>query len=192
VCGDERVEIGGAVGTVKVFARGKRVASHRRALRTSMAVMMPKHMPNEHQEQATWTPERNERRATKPDPNLAKLAQLVMGSSEHPQQGFKACLGTIRLGSRHGTAHLDRACARALALGGACYSSVASILDRGLEDKPLPEVELARSAVVNEKIGGGEFLASEEVASCSPVQPWESFTTSNSGAWQRPWKSSST
>jgi len=162
----ERMEVRATASTVEVFLRGKRVASHARALREGISVTVAEHMPKSHQEHAKWTPERIERWAAKSGPNVAKLTERIMASREHPQQGFRACLGIIRLGNRHGTARLDRACARALALGAHSYRSVASILDRGLEDKPLPEEKPAGPAVVHENVRGGEFFA-EEAPSCS-------------------------
>ncbi|EPN14107.1 putative transposase subunit, partial [Pseudomonas syringae pv. actinidiae ICMP 19100] len=34
----------------------------------------------------------------------------------HPQHGFRACLGILRLSKKHGEARLEAACQRALAL----------------------------------------------------------------------------
>jgi len=162
----ERVDVRATASTVEVFLRGKRVASHGRVSPKGGPSTVAAHMPKSHQEHAKWTPERIERWAAKSGPNVAKLSERIMASREHPQQGFRACLGIIRLADRHGTARLDRACARALALGGSSYRSVASILDRGLEDKPIPQEEPTQPVVDHENVRGGEFFA-EEAPSCS-------------------------
>ena len=165
----ERLEVRGTARTVEVFHRGKRVASHPRVQGKGVAVTVPEHMPRAHREHAKWTPERIRRWAAKSGPNVAKLAERIMESREHPEQGFRACLGIIRLANRHGAARLDRACARALAFGALSYRSVASILERGLEDKPLPGEEPTRPPVTHENVRGSEFFADEEkeVPSCS-------------------------
>ena len=162
----ERVDVRATASTVEVFLRGRRVASHARVLQKGAARTVAAHMPKSHQEQAKWTPQRVQRWATKSGPNVAKLTERIMASREHPQQGFRACLGIIRLAGRHGAARLDKACARALALGAYSYRSVASILDRGLEEKPVLQEDPAQPVVDHENVRGGEFFA-EEVPSCS-------------------------
>jgi transposase len=41
----------------------------------------------------------------------------MLASRPHPQQGFRSCLGIMRLGKRYGDARLEAACQRALTLG---------------------------------------------------------------------------
>jgi hypothetical protein len=67
------------------------------------------------------------------------LIAAIMSSRTHPQHGFRACLGVMRLGEKHGTERLEAACRRALAIDGISYTSVQSILKHGLEGEPLPE-----------------------------------------------------
>jgi hypothetical protein len=54
----------------------------------------------------------------------------------HPQQGYRACLGLLRLEKVHGAARLEAACARALATGAVSYKSVKSILQNKLDTIP--------------------------------------------------------
>ena len=60
----------------------------------------------------------------------------------HPQQGFRACLGILRLSKQHGEARLEAACQSALALGACSYKSLESILRQGLERLPLAQQNL--------------------------------------------------
>ncbi|EPN64843.1 ISPsy14, transposition helper protein, partial [Pseudomonas syringae pv. actinidiae ICMP 19101] len=60
----------------------------------------------------------------------------------HPQHGFRACLGILRLSKQHGEARLEAACQRALALGACSYKSLESILRQGLEKLPLSQQNL--------------------------------------------------
>lgn len=62
-----------------------------------------------------------------------------MLSRAHPQQGFRSCLGLMRLGKRYGAERLEAACHRALSIGGLSYKSVQSILETGLDREPLQE-----------------------------------------------------
>jgi hypothetical protein len=62
----------------------------------------------------------------------------VMARKRHPEQGFRSCLGILRLGQKYGPQRLEHACRRAVAIQGHSYTSVQSILKRGLDTQPLP------------------------------------------------------
>ncbi len=55
----------------------------------------------------------------------------------HPEQGYRSCLGIIRLAERYGADRVEAACARALAVRALSYRSVESILRHGLDSQPL-------------------------------------------------------
>ena len=134
----QKCEIRTTVSTVEVFVRNKRVASHRRR-RTPGYTTLPEHMPESHRRHAEWTPARIVRWAARAGDNTAALVSAVMETRPHPEQGFRACLGIMRLGKRYGTDRLDAACARALAIRSYSYRSVESILQHGLDRQPLPQ-----------------------------------------------------
>jgi transposase len=56
----------------------------------------------------------------------------LLESRPHPEQGYRSCLGILRLAKQHGPERLDAACARALAAGARSYRHVESILKHGL------------------------------------------------------------
>ena len=51
----------------------------------------------------------------------------------HPEQGYRACLGLMRLAREYGDARLEAACARAQSIRAPHYRSVKSILACGLD-----------------------------------------------------------
>lgn len=59
-----------------------------------------------------------------------------MRERKHPEQGYRTCLGVIRLADKFGRDRLDAACRRALEINARYYSSVQSILKNGLDRKP--------------------------------------------------------
>ncbi len=61
-----------------------------------------------------------------------------MAGRPHPEQGFRSCLGIMRLGRRYGEERLEAAAVRALAIRAHDYRSVESILKTGLDGLPLP------------------------------------------------------
>ena len=125
--------------TVELLHRGKRVASHPRSRRRGSHTTVTEHMPRPHREYAEWTPRRLVEWANKTGPATAQLVSAILASRRHPQQGFRSCLGILRLGKSYTEVRLEAACRRALHLGAYSYKSIESILKHKLDQQPLPE-----------------------------------------------------
>jgi transposase len=95
-------------------------------------------MPQAHRRHAGWTIERIGREAAATGPATAALTALVLESRPHPEQGFRACLGILRLLRTYGRERLEAACARGIEIGARSYGSIASILRHGLDRQPAP------------------------------------------------------
>jgi transposase len=119
--------------TVEIFFKGRRITSHLRSSEKSKATTRSEHMPSSHRAHAEWTPSRILEWVKKTGPNAAAVAEEVMRRRPHPQQGFRSCLGIIRLGQRYGTERLERACARAVLHRAYSYRSVEAILKNNLD-----------------------------------------------------------
>lgn len=61
---------------------------------------------------------------------------MILERRPHPEQGFRACLGIVRLARPFGAARLEAAATRAIAIGTLTYGSVRSILDHKLDQAP--------------------------------------------------------
>ncbi|SDX38084.1 Transposase [Thiocapsa roseopersicina] len=125
--------------TVECFHHRQRIASHVRSPLKGRHTTVAEHMPKAHREFAEWTPERLVRWAEKTGPATAGVIGHIMANRPHPQQGFRSCLGILRLGERYGHDRLEAACARALRLNACRYKSIESMLQRGLDRQALPE-----------------------------------------------------
>ncbi len=123
----QEVEARVTAGTVEVFHRGKRVASHLRSASRHPSTTA-EHMPSAHRRYREWTHDRIRREAAAVGDDAAALLDLILRSRPHPEQGFRSCVGILGLVPHHGTERVDAACARALALGTRSYTSVAAIL----------------------------------------------------------------
>ncbi len=134
----ERADVRASARTIEVFVRGRRVASHLRSAAVGRHTTVPAHMPESHRRHLEWSPSRIVAWGEQAGPATGALVAAILASRPHPEQGFRSCLGIIRLGRRHGEARLEAACARALAVGALSYRSVDSILRTGLDGVPLP------------------------------------------------------
>jgi len=70
---------------------------------------------------------------------VSPLVERILATRPHPQQGYRSCLGILRLGKAYGADRLEAACQRALAIGGLSYKSIESILKHGLDQQRLPD-----------------------------------------------------
>ncbi len=144
--------------TVEVFHKGNRVASHERSYHQGQHTTVRDHMPPAHRRWAEWTPERIRNWAAKVGPATARLAERIMETRLHPQQGFRACLGLVRLAKTYGNERIEAASTRALAVGAYSYRSMASILKLGLDQQPLPGTSTEPSKPVeHENVRGPDY-----------------------------------
>lgn len=64
---------------------------------------------------------------------LRLLIDRIIEDRPHPEQGYRSCLGIIRLEKRFGAERLKAAALRAIEIQARNYPSVKSILERGLD-----------------------------------------------------------
>jgi transposase len=143
--------------TIEVFHRGKRVAAHVRSSSTRKHTTVREHMPSSHQRYADWTPERLRRQAGAIGRNTAALVEIILRERTHPEQGFRACVGIVRLAKTYGRERLEAACSRALEIGARSYSSVNSILKNDL-DRRRPAMPADGPAIAHDNIRGPTYF----------------------------------
>ena len=115
-------------------------------------------MPKSHQAHLEWTPSRIISWGRKAGKSTAQLMETIMDSRRHPEQGYRSCLGIMRLGKQYSPERLEAACRRAAAIRGYSYKSVRSILEQGLDKLPLSDPAVSFCAAVeHDNIRGGEY-----------------------------------
>ncbi len=153
----QQLEIRLSAQVVEIFHKGKRGASHPRSLLKGRHRTVAAHMPKAHRHSAAWTPQRLIRWAAQSGGATAQVVETILASRPHPQQGFRACLGIMRLGQSSGAERLEAACRRALTLGACAYKSMESILKNGLDRRPVPEQPPATAAPRHAHLRGPQY-----------------------------------
>jgi transposase len=153
----QQLEVRLTAQVVEVFHQGKRVASHPRVFLKGRHSTIAAHMPTAHRHYVEWTPQRLIRWAATSGEATARVVETILASRPHPQQGFRSCLGLMRLGKSYGAERLEAACRRALTLGVCSYKSIASILKNGLDHSPLPQTPPLGSSPRHDNIRGPEY-----------------------------------
>jgi transposase len=144
---------------VEIFHRGQRVAAHVRDDRRGRHTTDPAHMPKAHREHLEWSPSRLIDWAGTIGPQTAALVEAILADRPHPEQGYRSCLGILRLAKGYGTERLEAACARAGAARARSYRHVDAILKHGLDRLPLATEAHAQLtlAPAHEHLRGPEY-----------------------------------
>ena len=153
----QRLQVRLSDATVELFHQAKRVAAHVRNSQRGKFTTLEEHRPKSHQRFLEWTPGRIIDWARKIGPSCARVVEDVMASRPHPEQGFRSCLGIIRLAKASGDARLEAACLRALHFSTVSYRSIESILEKRLEAQPL-EIDVPFKTPAHDNVRGQTYF----------------------------------
>jgi transposase len=140
-----------------VFNKGERVASHLRSWQKGGHTTLDAHRPEAHQHYADWSPERVMSWAEKIGSATRQVITVVLQERRHPEQGYRSCLGILRLAKTYTDARLEAVCTRALLLGTCRYKSIASILKHGLDSKVVAVEKESALPQQHENARGSEY-----------------------------------
>jgi transposase len=158
----QKVELRYTGTTVEVLHRGVRVASHARSYQAGAATTVDEHRPKSHQRYLSWTPSRILNWASRAGSATQAVADSIMKSRRYPEQGYRSCLGLIRLGDRFGQDRLEAACARALKFQACSYKRVKSILETGLDRQHDLDTGPTPEPLLHENIRGADYFGETE------------------------------
>jgi transposase len=123
-----QVEVRATARTIEVFHRGQRVAAHERRHGGPRHGTDRDHMPSAHRRYAEWSPERFGRWARTIGPHTEGLVTAILAHRPHPEQGFRTCLGVLRLYRGLAAGRAEAVSAHAVAIGALTYKSIAAVL----------------------------------------------------------------
>ena len=150
----KKVEIRATAATVEILFKGNRVASHARSALKGRHTTHTEHMPSSHRRYAEWTPERIRRWAATVGPETAGHVAAIMEHRTHPEQGFRAALGIMRLFKQYGAQRVEAACKRASRYRLYSYKGVANILKTGVDKLDVHKTTPAAPPIVHDNIRG--------------------------------------
>ncbi len=146
----QQVEVRLCARTVEIFHKGLRVAAHARSRVRGGFTTDPAHRPKSHQKHLEWTPGRLIDWACTIGPLCSQVVAHLLERKPHPEQGYRAALGIMRLARGYGHDRVEAACRRVLAMDACTYQSIQSILQAKMDQLPLPGEDEPPSPVVSE------------------------------------------
>lgn len=161
----EQVEARYTASVVEIYYKGRRLDSHPRRYDHQPSTKR-EHMPSSHRAHAEWTPSRLIHWAQKTGPATGRLVAGILESRPHPEQGYRACLGLMRLGRRYGPERLEAACNRAELLRSYSYRTVKNILAAAQDRLPFEDASSVPPTPPHANIRGARYYAEEEETEC--------------------------
>ncbi|HUO28556.1 MAG TPA: IS21 family transposase [Bryobacteraceae bacterium] len=153
----EKLEARFTTATVEILYRGKRVASHARSHAAYRHTTVAEHMPKSHQAHLEWTPSRLIHWAEGIGLATAQVVRTILERKPHPEMGYRACLGILRLEKAYSKARLEAASERAVHLQTFSYQSLKSILKHSLDRQLLLESEATPPGPQHENLRGPHY-----------------------------------
>ncbi len=153
----EQVDARITTHTIEIFHRGKRVASHARRYSGLRHGTLPDHLPSAHRRYAEWSVERFVRQARDIGPETEALILAVLARRPHPEQGFRTCIGVLRLFRGLDAARVEAISRRAVEVGVLTYASVASIIKHRLDQSASPQAADG-TPLLHENIRGSGYF----------------------------------
>jgi len=155
---DKKVEVITYDSGVEIYYQNKRIAYHKRVYGKNKYSTLSEHMPQNHKMLKSWTPEKILSHAERKGKAVKDVVEAILGRRAYPEQSFKSCLGIINLTKYYDIERLNAACKRALHFGQLSYSSIQSILQKGLDKMPVNEDFDKKSQLpVHENIRGKDY-----------------------------------
>ena len=125
---------------VEMYYKYVLIARHERIKKNYGYTTIKDHLASTHQFIADWSPERFIGMASEIGAPVEEFIKLVLLNKQHPEQGYKSCMGILSFERRVGKERLIAACSRALDCGIYTYAIIRNILERNLDRIPVPEL----------------------------------------------------
>lgn len=129
----QKVDVRLTTSVVEVFFHNQRICSHKRLHgRPGQYSTYEMHMPEDHQKYLQWNGERFIAWAEKIGTGTTITTKSILASYKVEQQGYKACMGLLKLADKYSVERLEAACQKALSYTPhPSYKSVKNILATG-------------------------------------------------------------
>lgn len=157
----QKVDVRITKSTIEVFFGGNRICSHPRLYgRANQYSTVEAHMPPNHQQYIQWNGDRFRKWASKIGHHTETVVSAILSGYKVEQQGYKACMGILKLADKYTPECLENACKKALTFTPRpSLKNIQAILSSGQdkvkEDVPVPSESSAKYGFTR----GAEYYA---------------------------------
>jgi len=144
---------------VEIFADGLRISSHRRLYgKPGQYSTLPAHMPEKHRKYGDWNANRFIKWAQSIGENTEVAVKAILTGHAVEQQGYRACMGVLKLAERNGAGRLEAACQKALTYTPCpTYRHIDSIIKSGWDNPGKAPVDGSESSDLHAFVRGADY-----------------------------------
>jgi len=124
----KRVTVKYGSRVVEIYHNNKRIAFHHRDRKPYGYTTKDEHRPATHQYVAGWNAQRFIDWGDKVAPETGKVIRSVLESKQHPEQGYKSCMGILSLAKKYDKSDFIKACNKALLVNCITYGFIDNTL----------------------------------------------------------------
>ena len=135
----QKVDVRITQNVVEVFFNNLRICSHPRLYgRPGQYSTVTAHMPEDHKKYTQWNAERFIVWGESIGPNTAVTVKSILSSHKVEQQGYRSCMGLLKLADKYSVVRLEAACCKALSYTPKPgYQNIKTILTTGQDKVPV-------------------------------------------------------
>jgi transposase len=141
---------------VNLYLQYELLVTHKRLRSPHNYTTVPEHMPAQHRYVTEWNPAFFMAKAKEIDPVVEYYISQVLAKKQHPEQGYKSCMGILSFAKRFGDIRLIKACKRAHEIGYYNYKIIEDILTKNLDKYDDDNMELSNMPT-HDNIRGGNY-----------------------------------
>jgi transposase len=139
---------------IEIFYKNQRIASHKRNRIPNGYTTVKEHMPQKHQLQSEWNPQRFINWARNTGEHVETVIVNVLMRRQYPEQAYKTCMGILNLTKQYDNEQLDKACEKAVYFNRYSCRGIKNILENKQEDY---QVELFKPMPTHSNIRGNQY-----------------------------------
>lgn len=141
---------------VNLYLQYELIVTHKRLRSPHNYTTVAEHMPAQHRYVTEWNPAFFMAKAKEIDPAVEYYIGQVLAKKQHPEQGYKSCMGILSFAKRLGDIRLIKACKRAHEIGYYNYKIIEDILTKNLDKYDDDELE-SSNMPTHDNIRGGNY-----------------------------------
>ena len=151
---------------IEVFHNSVRICSHAKLSGYSGQYRtVDEHMPPKHRKAGEWNSARFISWAESIGPNTAVVIRSFLSRHKVEQQGYRSCMGILKMADKYSALRLEVACARALSYTpNPTYRNVSAILQSGQDKVAAPKASTAKVSEEHSFIRGAKYYEETEDA----------------------------
>jgi transposase len=151
--------------TLEFYTDGVHVCRYRKEPANYRYSTKDEHMPPNHKAVRGWSESGFILRAGIIGPATSEAVKTIIERQRHPEHGFRAARGILALDGRFPKERIERACQRAIRYNAVNYRTIRTILDKKLDEQPLPESSPATVLIQHENIRGAQYYGEQQTMS---------------------------